>query len=159
MKKVKTPKAPKVRKQRKVRTPKVRTPKTPGEKTCKAINKLARASFKATLFCAIPLFLATIIGGLVVDIPTTTVAIWIYGVLFGIFGFFLALSFILFLVWYLPRPVAALLIAGILVTIGMLIFVYPDGMFNLNLDKSLNGLFGDVKELLKPLLDVIDSIF
>ena len=135
------------------------SPKIPGAKTCKAINKLKKASFKATLFCAIPLLLATIIGGIVVDIPTTTVATWVYGVLFGIFGFFLALSLILFLIWYLPRPAIALLIVGVLVTAGLLIFVYPDGLFNLHLDKELSSLYGDVKGLLKPVLDIIDGIF
>ena len=154
----KTPKAPKAPKQRKVREPKVKAPKMPGVKLGRTIDKLKRASAKITLFCGLALFIATIFGGLFVDIPTTVIATWVYGVVIGVFAFFFAISFILFLVWYRPRPAFALLIAGLLVTVGLLLFVYP-AIPSLNINETLQPLFGDIKGLLKPVLDILDGLF
>ena len=161
MKKIKTPKAPKAPKaptQRKIREPKVKAPKMPGVKLGKTIDKLKRASAKVTLFCGVALFIATIFGGLFVDIPTTVIATWVYGVVIGVFAFFFAISFLLFLIWYLPRPAFALLISGVLVTLGLLIFVYP-AIPSLNINQSLQPLFSEVKGLLAPVLNILDSIF
>ena len=155
MKKVKTPKAPK---QRKVREPKVKAPKMPGVKLGRTIDKLKKVSAKTTLISGVALFFATILGRLFVDLPTTVVATWVYGALIGIFGFFFAISFILFLVWYLPRPAFALLVSGILVTVALLLFVYP-AVPSLNLDEMLQPLYGDVKTMLKPVLDILDGLF
>lgn len=161
MKKIKTPKAPKAPKapkQRKIREPKVKAPKMPGVKLGKTIDKLKRASAKVTLFCGVALFIATIFGGLFVEIPTTVIATWVYGVVIGVFAFFFAISFLLFLIWYLPRPAFALLISGVLVTVGLLLFVYP-AIPSLNINQTLQPLFSDVKGALKPVLDILDSIF
>jgi hypothetical protein len=155
MKKVKTPKAPK---QRKVREPKVKAPKMPGVKLGRTIDKLKKASAKTTLISGVALFFATILSKFFIDLPTTVVATWVYGALIGIFGFFFAISFILFLIWYLPRPAFALLVSGILVTVGLLLFVYP-AIPSLNINETLQPLFSDVKGALKPVLEILDGLF
>lgn len=128
-----------------------------GSKLIGAIAKLKTITFWATLICGASLFFATIVGAFLVDINTTAIATWCFGALIAIFAIFFIISTILFLIWLLPRPLLALLIAGVAVAIALLLFVYPDSVA-MGLDQTLMSLYDAVKDLIKPVLNILDGV-